>query len=74
MEEKESKFRKEVEAKRNEIPEEEYQKLLSQHQQEMARLKQTLNKSTNRQKQTFYDKLAARRLKRGGSLGQKVEK
>ena len=74
IEQKEAKFQKEVEAKKKQLSADEYQRLLSQHQQEMARLKQALDKSTDRQRQSFQDKLAARRLKRKGSMGHKVIK
>lgn len=73
---KEAAFKAEVEEKRSQYSEDEYRRLLEQHQREIESLQNRLVQSKERQRQHFQDKLAERRRRRkvGASFSSDDEK
>ena len=66
-------FENEMKKKRDQLSEAEYQRLLAQHKSEMDKLRQKLDRETDRQKQSFEDKLEERKRRKmldGGSSGK----
>lgn len=64
IEKKVSKFHREVESRKENFSEAEYEKLLKQHEEEVALLEKRLNHQMGTQKRSFLDKLAARKRKK----------
>ncbi|PIK44854.1 hypothetical protein BSL78_18302 [Apostichopus japonicus] len=62
---REATFQTAVEERRDQLSDEEYRRLLEQHQQEMQDLREKLRLSQERQRQHFQDKLDERRRRRG---------
>ncbi|XP_071805192.1 uncharacterized protein [Asterias amurensis] len=68
-------FENEMKEKRDQLSEAEYQRLLAQHKSEMEKLRQKLDRETDRQKQSFEDKLEERKRRKmldGGSSGKEM--
>ncbi|XP_022090398.1 uncharacterized protein LOC110979145 [Acanthaster planci] len=66
-------FEQEMKVKRERLPEAEYQRLVAQHKAEMEKLKQKLERETDRQKQSLADKLEERRRRKNLGGGQYEE-
>ncbi|XP_077998848.1 uncharacterized protein LOC144451819 [Glandiceps talaboti] len=58
------KFQEEVEKKRSELSEDDYQRLLAEHEKEMERLTKTLDRNKERQRLALLEKLANRKRRR----------
>ena len=61
IDKKDSDFKQELKAKKGKISDKEYQKIIGKHNQEMADLKNMLDREKLRMEQKLKDKLAARR-------------
>ncbi|PIK44853.1 putative trichohyalin [Apostichopus japonicus] len=73
IEKKVSKFHREVESRKENFSEAEYEKLLKQHEEQVALLEKRLNHQMGTQKRSFLDKLAARKRKKSEKALTAVE-
>ncbi|PIK59164.1 putative trichohyalin [Apostichopus japonicus] len=73
IEKKVSKFHREVESRKENFSEAEYENLLKQHEEEVALLERRLNHQMGTQKRSFLDKLAARKRKKSEKALTAVE-
>lgn len=73
IEAKKAAFQREVESKKAQLSADEYKRLLTKHDEEIAELSRKANVQQLRQGQNLQDKLDARRRRRDGVNSEKVD-